>query len=488
MSSEDERTALHDLPLYAYALHLSRLGGDAPVGPRLPGPASASRPRRTGRESVAVARRIVESAASAPDTARAAEDLPRRMREEDLMHPHLLRAARESTLTDDTRARALARRLTRIGTTWHAVFTGIALLDRLGDAEDVPYLRALAALPDLTHAAVTTLDTLDHVAASAVWLERHCREDDHALRTLSEYLAAEDRAAVLDWLRTDVPDRGVDAEAARRIAEATRLADAVRAHPCDPALSAGAARLLVLMTSRRHYVPELLHYRDAVAVQEAVVRGAVAMTPSLDNWAVLLTLAQDLRSGPGVLLDRSAGQRAHLLATLGTLLATPRWQASLTGPGPDDAAGRQRLDWARRTARMPFAPVPETVPLRIEVAVHDPARREVVETRLLVGGRPLVDEAFGRGPGRPPEDLLGTGALRATATGHEVRLAEAYCTEGCCGALYTTIRREGEEVVWDGWRVPHKGAPPPAYRFEAAAYDAEVARAETDHARSRAAR
>ncbi|MEU1279497.1 hypothetical protein [Streptomyces sp. NPDC005805] len=484
MSAEDERAALHDLPLYAYALHLTRVGGDAPVAPRRPGPVSAPRPRRTGRESVAVARRIVESSAAGADTARAAEELPRRMREEDLKHPHLLRAARESTLTDEARARALARRLTRTGTTWYAVFTGIALLGRVGDAEDVPYLRALAALPDLTHVAVTTLDTLDHIAASAVWLERHCREDDHALRTLNEGLAADDRAAALDWLRTEAPDREVDAEAARRIAQATRLADAVREYPRDPALLAGAARLLVLMTSRRHYVPEILHYRDAVAIQEAVVRGAAALTPSLGHWAVLLGLAQDLRSGPGVLPARPAGQRAHLLAALGALLATPRWQAVLTGPDPDDAAGRHRLDWARRTARMPFAPVPETVPLRIEAAVHDPARREAVETRLLIGGRPLVDEAFGQGPGNPPGPLLGTGALRATTTGHEVQLAEAYCTEGCCGALYVTIRREGAEVVWDGWRGPHRGTPPPAYRFDAAAYDAELARAETDHARS----
>lgn len=60
-----------------------------------------------------------------------------------------------------------------------------------------------------------------------------------------------------------------------------------------------------------------------------------------------------------------------------------------------------------------------------------------------------------------------------------MQLAEAYCTEGCCGALYVTIRRDGDEVVWGDWRGA-VGPTPPEYRFAAAAYDAEVGRAERD--------
>ncbi|MFF9852119.1 hypothetical protein [Streptomyces litmocidini] len=99
--------------------------------------------------------------------------------------------------------------------------------------------------------------------------------------------------------------------------------------------------------------------------------------------------------------------------------------------------------------------------------------------------------AFGRGPGEPPERLLDTGALRAGDDPREVRLAEAYCTEGCCGALHVTVRREGAHVVWGDRSRP--GAPrglpePPVLRFDAAAYDREVARAERDRGWSRPAR
>ncbi|MFH9968705.1 hypothetical protein ACH4PR_46710 [Streptomyces mirabilis] len=33
-----------------------------------------------------------------------------------------------------------------------------------------------------------------------------------------------------------------------------------------------------------------------------------------------------------------------------------------------------------------------------------------------------------------------------------MRLAEASCTEGCCGALCVTIQRDGDYVLWDEWR------------------------------------
>lgn len=112
--------------------------------------------------------------------------------------------------------------------------------------------------------------------------------------------------------------------------------------------------------------------------------------------------------------------------------------------------------------------------------VHESADSSAVETRILIDGIPLVPALFGKGRANPPEYLLDNGRLRAAAEPREVQLCEAYCTEGCCGALYVTIRRDGDEVVWDGWRGA-VGTPPPAYRFDAAAYDAELERAERDH-------
>ncbi|MFF8534386.1 hypothetical protein ACF07B_21010 [Streptomyces sp. NPDC015532] len=74
------------------------------------------------------------------------------------------------------------------------------------------------------------------------------------------------------------------------------------------------------------------------------------------------------------------------------------------------------------------------------------------------------------------------GPLHATATPHEVRLAgSSPCEEWCCGALYVTVRREGQQVVWAGWRNPaSQDLDLPELRFDVDQYEAEVNRAATD--------
>ncbi|MGW4142910.1 hypothetical protein ACWELV_40310 [Streptomyces mirabilis] len=42
-----------------------------------------------------------------------------------------------------------------------------------------------------------------------------------------------------------------------------------------------------------------------------------------------------------------------------------------------------------------------------------------------------------------------------------MRLAEASCTEDCCGALCVTIQRDGDYVLWDEWRNPDARQPAP---------------------------
>lgn len=73
------------------------------------------------------------------------------------------------------------------------------------------------------------------------------------------------------------------------------------------------------------------------------------------------------------------------------------------------------------------------------------------QVRPFIDGRDFLAEAFTEGPGYGPANLPN---LRAGDEPRTVCLAEAACTVGCCGALYVTIRREGDEVVWGGWHNP----------------------------------
>ncbi|MFI6279695.1 hypothetical protein [Streptomyces sp. NPDC050988] len=121
--------------------------------------------------------------------------------------------------------------------------------------------------------------------------------------------------------------------------------------------------------------------------------------------------------------------------------------------------------------------------LALRVVVPDPTQRgENVEVLVLVDGRDILADAFAEGPGEDPRYLLvPDGPLTAASEPHEVRLAEASCTEGCCGALYVTIRLDGDYVLWDGWRNPDEDEVDlPAFRFEAQEYRREVERATAD--------
>ncbi|KQX50970.1 MULTISPECIES: hypothetical protein [unclassified Streptomyces] len=491
MSAPSERPTLAP-SLYAYAKGLrdSDPDGPPPQGGH-PVPDSA-RPRRR-RPGL----RHQEACAAVTDTllpflgaleAPAAGDLARAAAEADaalaatgvVREPTVYSAAAAIEPPGAPAARALARsfarHLVRTGTTLPGVSAGLGLLSRLAEPEDVPYLRVLGLLDGLVHPVDTALGPLDPEAAALVWLIH--RPQGEELRALVDTLAAGDRAAVPDrLLALPTERRGVGPEAARRVAEAVGLAALLRSEPDHLGLLARAVWLLTRMTSSRDYRAEILRYGEAVDLYEAVAAHAHRLPREVEHRARLLTLAQDLRGGASHLLPWPSGRREILHRSLLDTAARP-------GETPADRAERQRADWIGRTARQLRAAPQDPPRFRIEVAVADPGDPDVVETRFLVDGRPLVPEAFGRGPGESPERLLDSGALRAVPEPREVRLAEAYCTEGCCGALYVTVRREDEHVVWSDWRRP--GGPArqpdlPAYRFDAAAYDAEVARAEHDH-------
>ncbi|MFE7935304.1 hypothetical protein ACFU6S_42590 [Streptomyces sp. NPDC057456] len=414
-------------------------------------------------------------------------------------HRHLIQsavAALPLPSDEHATARALARELTRSGSTVPAVTAGLALLTRLGEPEDVPYLSTLGLLRSLTGPAVQALDALDRRSAAVLWLVISVRRGE--LLPLVRALGTGNVPAIRSELVAfRAEPRFLGAATARRIAEAAGLPDLLAEHPADPVLLARAARLLVRMACASDDVTELLTYREAPAVYETVVTRAGLLPPTLEQHATLLSLALDLSSGPGALLDWPSGCRETLLGSLGRLLAEPSWTvlADLDAERSADADRRLRAGWIRRTGRRPFTrPAAPDSGLRIEIVATDPVDRGPVETRILVDGRPLVPAVFAHGPALSPELLLDEGLLRAAPEPHRVRLAEAWCGEGCCGALHVTIRRDGDRVVWEDWRRPPppgiRGPVPelPVLRFDATAYDAEIARAEGDRAWSWRAR
>lgn len=501
MSAPEERQTLVPRPsLYAYAR--GRLDaepdGRSPAG-CYPAPAYARPQDDAGpsdgdtplpyREALAAVRDALGPLLGSPDADHVATTalMGHRLAALPVSRRTVAAAVAELPLGDEAAARALGRHLVRTGTQTRTVVVGLALLRRLGEAADVPDLKVVGVVRGLTTAAVLALERLDRRAAAL--LELTSRAARPELRELVDAFSCGDqRAAAVALVKEPLDIARVDASQARLFAEAAGLAGLLRREHVPPRLLAQAARLLVRMASRQTYRAEILRYADAVEVYEALVRRASGLAPTGDRAALLLSLALDLDSGSSHLLPWREGQREQLFDSLGALLTSPEWAAL---PDQVDAAApprvRHRAAWLRVATERLFAARPDGAGrLRIEVVVTDPVEREPVETRFLVDGRPLVPEAFGRGAGHSPEFLLDGGGLRATGEPREVQLAEAWCTEGCCGALWVTVVREGDEVVWRDWRRPtlrpDGSVPPelPAYRFDAAAYDAELARAGRD--------
>ncbi|GAA2626925.1 hypothetical protein GCM10010425_25170 [Streptomyces spororaveus] len=475
MSVRDEREPLAPRTISLYDHALSLRGGE-PDGrvPRNGRPLPDGSPPEPSRKGLTWEEARFEVTAALtdplcdPDPVRAAEVLHQRARRLVMPHRTLRAHTARLPLSDEEAARRTARQLTRTGTTVAAVSIGIALLIRLGEPEDVPCLKALGTLSGLGSAASAALDPLDRQAAALLVIRGRDRAGE--LTPLTEAIATGDAEATRSALLS-LPDEDRAMWLARRIAEAADLLGLLRARPRDAELLALTGRLLHRMADPRSSRPEILDYLPARAVYEALVRHADRLPPAPEHRSLLLSVALDLHSGPAVLLNWRPGRRRALLDALDRLFA---------GAAPGPVPGDRRAGWFPRNRHLPFARTEAGDRPRWEVAVvHASADSSAVETRILADGVPLVPALFGKGPGLPPEYLLDSGALRAGPEPREVQLAQADCTELCCGALYVTIRRDGGEVVWDGWRGA-VGPQPPPYRFDAAAYDAEVERAERD--------
>lgn len=106
------------------------------------------------------------------------------------------------------------------------------------------------------------------------------------------------------------------------------------------------------------------------------------------------------------------------------------------------------------------------------------------EVRPLIDGADVLKEVHPEG--LAPSCRYWTGAaeswpLAVTDEPRRVMITEPTCTAGCCGALYVTMRREGDQVIWEAWKnTSNINALPADFRFDIHQYEAELARAAAD--------
>lgn len=389
------------------------------------------------------------------------------------------------------RARELGVWLARNGSDVRAVLVGLVLLEKSATPAEIPLLRTVGLLSCFTDRCAAILGGLPGAAFDLVWMAD--RTSPREVWRVVDALCEQADPFARQWLLrnafgTDGP--GSNARA-RRIAEVSRLADALTEEGRDDALLDQAIAIMVRMTSHRDYRTEIEKYSDSMRVLTLLAAEMPLLAPTLDRFAGLVALMEDMRTGAAACLVWAAGERAAVLDHMSTALYAPAWQRILSEAlrNPDPFVS-WRARWVRAHLDSP-TDIPDPPSMRegrshfeiriIAPVAPGPGILGNAETRVLIDGRPIIAVAFPDGDGEPPEYLLFNRALRATEEPREVRLAEAYCTEGCCGALYVTIVREGDEVVWRDWKTSYTAETPPEYRFSATEYDREVTRAEQDH-------
>ncbi|MGH4033561.1 hypothetical protein ACQB60_32045 [Actinomycetota bacterium Odt1-20B] len=132
-----------------------------------------------------------------------------------------------------------------------------------------------------------------------------------------------------------------------------------------------------------------------------------------------------------------------------------------------------------------FAPV--SVLALHPVLPHPQAQKKGAGIRPLIDGRDVLQEIHPDGDSSCyQERWFGpheTWPLWAADEPRRAELSNNDCDTGCCGGVFVTIQRHGDRVEWTGWqntediRIPV----PSAIHFDAAQYDAELARVVADH-------
>lgn len=475
MSVSSERGALdRPVSLFEHAQRLHRLTPDDPLphgGYPFPhGGGQPNVPRRARKLALTAALRdfVANPSLRAQDLHDRCVRLPINTRDAGWV--------RDAVPEPSPRLLAVARWLVRHGTDRRAVAVGLGLLGGHAEQRDVPMLKIIGRLWFADHLAIEALTTIPGAERDVIWLADRSR--GHPRIRAVEALVEHRDPVVRDWVRS-TPRKLLSSDLARKIAEAHGLAELLSRPVVDDALWDQAGRLLLAMTSTRNDRSEISRYTDAVDTYRRWVTLADQRPPTLGRAALLAMVAEDLRTGPAAPVVRES--RGGLIDRIGGVLSSRPWRETLRrGALSSDRVEARRAAWVIAQTAKGGVPAGRFV-IRVVVPDPEPDGFPEVEARIVIDGMPVVATAFDKGPAESPERLVHSGGLRATSEPREVRLAEAYCTEGCCGALYVTITREGPEVVWNGWRSSTPGEPPREVRFDAAEYDQEVTRAERDH-------
>ncbi|QSB06685.1 hypothetical protein [Natronoglycomyces albus] len=369
----------------------------------------------------------------------------------------------------DRECRRMATYLLREGLTKTELVVGLRLLRGRCTGEEAPLVRTIALMGDeLSSLGIEALDNVPQVATHLIWIAAHA--DGSVKASIAKSLCS--ARWTYQELLNSVPDAGVrtslvlsEEEIAATVAEILlALPDGWEAwdswSTCDPVRSLhGPVELLV------HVAQNLVRFTSDIAA-----------------LGLALRLRESVYCGHLATLPWKGGQRKAVLTAFEEIFSSARVRDMVTDAARTGSSDSY-LCWIRReltryrpaltksTSRLPsFA---------MHVSVGPPSGPHGATVEFLIDGMPLVANLFQRGSGAGPSTLLsGHSPLLVTAQPREVSLAEAWCTAGCCGQLWAKMwLDDAETVVWEVRDSLAAQGEVTVYRFDAAAYQAEVARA-----------
>ncbi|GLY50501.1 hypothetical protein [Lentzea sp. NBRC 102530] len=325
---------------------------------------------------------------------------------------------------------------------------GLKLLDGAAEPADVQEITSLARVPALRRFAVQVLVRVPGAERTAVRLAEDAGERYLVIRRLITHTDP----WIADWVRAHCGDGSV----ARRVAEAHDLLGLLDQFDVPDRLWDQAGRLLHGM-SRAHGYSVLHEYADAVAACRRWVELAHLRPATPERLVALIAFADEIATGYAALV--LGDQRVDLVAALREIASA--WIEELGSVTP----------WA--TLRVAALDVPPSgFAVRVVTSPPDPV--SAAEARVVIDGVPIAARVFGCWRADSPEQVIPR--LTATTEPREIVLDENDGAE-----LRVTIVREGDEVVWRDWKCVIGARLPGEHRFDAAAYDREVARVAQDH-------